>query len=1045
MERLRFLLLEDNPTDAELVIHELQRAGFGGESVRAVTREAFEAGLDPCPDAILSDYQLPSWDGLQALRLVRERGLDVPFIIVSGAIGEDIAVEAMRHGADDYLLKDRLSRLGPALTRALGRKRLRDEAGKAAEALRESMAGLDRAQVMAGLAHVITGPDGSFESWSATLPALIGAQSAQMPKSTRAWLDILHPDDREKFRDKAIEAGVAHARRDVEYRMRRADGAWIHVRQVMEPLGGQTVATERGRWFNTLQDVTDQKQADERIRRLNRVYAVLSGINTLIVRVRDRDELFREACRIAVQSGQFPLAFVAVVDPRDQLLKAVAWAGDERGFVHLTRPTVDAKGQGKPGLGAQAIQQRIPVVCNDIEADGSAMRYAKEALERGYRSAAALPLVVDGTGIGALVLFAAEAGFFDAEEMKLLTELAGDIAFALEHIEKEEKVGRLTRTYAVLSGINALIVRVRDREELFRGACRIAVEAGLFRMSWIGMVDRKAMKIVPIASAGAKPEYMAFIKDHFSLAAESPMGNTLAAQAIREKKAVFSNDTQNDPRVQFIKEHVERGTRSIAVLPLLVADEAVGALVLYTEEADFFDAAEMSLLTELASDISFALDHLEKAERLDYLAYYDSLTGLANRSLFLERLAPYMRSAASGGHKLALFLIDLERFKNINDSLGRPAGDALLRQVAEWLTRNVGDASLVARVGPDDFGVVLPEVKPEGNVARLLEKAMEAFLEHPFRLNDAVFHIAIKVGAALYPDDGADADTLFKNAEAAVKKAKASGDRYLFYAQQMTEMVAGRLTLENQLRQALEKEEFVLHYQPKVDSTTGAILGVEALIRWNSAELGLVPPMKFIPLMEETGLILEVGAWALQKAVQVHSQWLKQGLLAPRIAVNVSPIQLRKQDFVSTVERTLTQGAMPPGIDLEITESLVMEDIQGNIAKLKQIRDLGVGIAIDDFGTGYSSLAYLAKLPVQSLKIDRSFIITMLEDSDTMLLVSTIISLAHSLRLRVVAEGVDAEAQAEFLRPLGCDEMQGYLFSRPLPIEEITALLGKAN
>ena len=213
----------------------------------------------------------------------------------------------------------------------------------------------------------------------------------------------------------------------------------------------------------------------------------------------------------------------------------------------------------------------------------------------------------------------------------------------------------------------------------------------------------------------------------------------------------------------------------------------------------------MKLLTELAGDIAFAIDHIDKQERLDYLAYYDALTGLANRSLFLERVAQYMRSAVSGGHKLALFLIDLERFKNINDSLGQPAGDALLRQVAEWLTRNVGDANLLARVGADHFAVVLPEVKQEGDVARLLEKTMEAFLEHPFRLNDAVFRIAAKVGVALFPDDGADADTLFKNAEAALKKAKASGDRYLFYTQKMTETVAGKLTLENQLRQALDK------------------------------------------------------------------------------------------------------------------------------------------------------------------------------------------------------------------------------------------------
>jgi EAL domain-containing protein (putative c-di-GMP-specific phosphodiesterase class I) len=361
--------------------------------------------------------------------------------------------------------------------------------------------------------------------------------------------------------------------------------------------------------------------------------------------------------------------------------------------------------------------------------------------------------------------------------------------------------------------------------------------------------------------------------------------------------------------------------------------------------------------------------------------------------------------------------------------------------MAERLQATVGEQSQLARLGVDHFAIVLPQVESEQDLPRIIEDNRRRMLEEPFQVIGTELRVSTKAGVALFPRDGADADTLFRNAEAALKKAKASGEPHLFYTQQMTERSGERLTLENQLRRALEKGEFVLHYQSKVDSTTGAILGVEALIRWNSAELGLVPPMKFIPLMEETGLILEVGAWALQKAVQVHSQWLKQGLVAPRIAVNVSPIQLRKRDFVTTVEHALKQGATPPGIDLEITESLIMEDIRGNIAKLKKIRDLGVSIAIDDFGTGYSSLAYLAKLPVQTLKIDRSFIITMLDDPDTMSLVSTMISLAHSLRLEVVAEGVDAEEQAKYLRLLRCDEMQGYLFSKPLPLEEMTARL----
>ena len=600
--------------------------------------------------------------------------------------------------------------------------------------------------------------------------------------------------------------------------------------------------------------------------------------------------------------------------------------------------------------------------------------------------------------------------------------------------EAENRIRRLNRVYAVLSGINTLIVRVRDRDELFREACRIAFEHGRFPMAWIGVVDRTTMGITPVASAGSTQDLLTVIIQRFSLNQGRAPENSLIARAIREKKANFSNDAQNDPRVAFKEELAKRGSRSMAILPLQIADEVIGVLALYAEEAGFFDEKELKLLTELAGDIAFAIDNIEKQERSDYVAYYDVLTGLAKHKLFLERVAQCMRSAVGGGHKLALFVIDLERFKNINDSLGQPAGDVLLKQVAEWLTRSIGEASLVARVGADHFAVVLPEVKQEGNVARLLEKTMNAFMEHPFRLNDAVFRIAAKAGVALFPGDGADANTLFRNAEAALKKAKASGDRYLFYTKNMTEAVAGKLTLENQLRQALDREEFVLHYQPKVNLASGKLTSAEALIRWNDPRTGLVPPGRFIPILEETGLIQGVGRWALRKAIEDYLRWRAAGLAAVRIAVNVSPLQLRNRGFIDEIKQAVgTDANAAAGLELEITESVIMEDVKHNIASLQAIRAMGVTIAIDDFGTGFSSLSYLAKLPVDTLKIDRSFVIDMTAGPEGLALVSTIINLAHSLKLKVVAEGVETEEQSRLLRLLSCDEMQGFLFSKAVP------------
>jgi EAL domain-containing protein (putative c-di-GMP-specific phosphodiesterase class I) len=352
-------------------------------------------------------------------------------------------------------------------------------------------------------------------------------------------------------------------------------------------------------------------------------------------------------------------------------------------------------------------------------------------------------------------------------------------------------------------------------------------------------------------------------------------------------------------------------------------------------------------------------------------------------------------------------------------------------------------ASWFARIGADHFAIVRPAMASAEELARRTEMRYGETFAAPFTVAGTPLRISARIGIALSPEDGADADSLLRNAEAALRKAKASGERYLFYTQEMNERVAEKLSLENKLREALERGEFVLHYQSKVDIDERRIAGLEALIRWQSPELGLVPPMKFIPLLEETGLILEVGAWALERAARDHRAWVEAGLAPPRIAVNVSPIQLRQRDFVRRLEEAIAGGVSPTAIDLELTESLIMENTQASIAKLAEVRRLGVGIAIDDFGTGYSSLAYLARLPVEILKIDRSFIASMAQDPAAMALVQTIISLAHSLRLKVVAEGVETEEQANMLRLLRCDQMQGYLFSRPLAGADVVALLQK--
>jgi diguanylate cyclase (GGDEF)-like protein len=555
-------------------------------------------------------------------------------------------------------------------------------------------------------------------------------------------------------------------------------------------------------------------------------------------------------------------------------------------------------------------------------------------------------------------------------------------------------------------------------------------------MAWIAVIDHNENRIVPVAWAGDDEPAMSAIKGHFASSEGTLEGKTLAARAIRGRAAVVANDVQHDESLIFGKMHAQSGVRSLAVFPLIVADNPIGVLALYTSKPEFFDAAGLALLTELAGNVAFAVDHLERQERLDRLSYYDTLTGLANRRSFLERVTQYMLSAADEGHKMAVFLIDLERFKKLNDSLGRSAGDALLKQVAEWLAQNAENVNLVARLDADHFAVVLPKVMYEANVARVLEKTIAAFMKHEFSLNNSVYRMAAKIGVAVFPDDGTDADALFNNAEAALKKAKASRDRYLFYAQKMTETVALSLGIENRLRRALEREEFVLHYQPKVSIVSGRLTGAEALIRWNDPVSGLTLPGRFIPILEETGLIHDVGRWALRKAIEDYQRWRNNGLPAVRIAVNVSPLQLRNQNFVAEIEQAISVAAdAAAGLQLEVTESVIMQDVNRSIGSLLAIRALGVTIAIDDFGTGFSSLNYLAKLPVDTLKIDRSFVVEMASATDGLTLVSVIINLAHALKLNAVAEGVETDEQLLQLRSLGCDEMQGYLFGEPVPVE----------
>jgi diguanylate cyclase (GGDEF)-like protein len=433
---------------------------------------------------------------------------------------------------------------------------------------------------------------------------------------------------------------------------------------------------------------------------------------------------------------------------------------------------------------------------------------------------------------------------------------------------------------------------------------------------------------------------------------------------------------------------------------------------------------------------------LEHAERVEYLAYHDGLTGLPNRSLFSRLLAHSIGEAHRYERRLAVAFLDLDRFKQINDTLGHEAGDLLLKEVATRLKGCVRDSDAVARLGGDEFVVLLPELEDEKYAAVVAQKILAA-AARPFTLMGQEFRVTASIGISTYPQDGLDEQTLTKNADIAMYQAKAEGkNNFQFYSEKLNANSLERLAFESSLRHALERNEFRLYYQAKRNLAGGKITGMEALLRWEHPDLGTVAPMQFIPMAEETGLIIPIGKWVFRTVCLQSIAWQKQGLPALSIAVNLTARQFLDERLMSDVAAVLAETGMAPHLlELELNESLLIHDVDNTLRILTGLKTLGVRIAVDDFGTGYSSLALLQRFPLDTIKIDRSFMRDFVGTQEDTGLADAIIAMGKSLSLTVVAQGVETKEQAEHLRVHACDELQGFYFKRPLPVDEFTQLL----
>ena len=518
-------------------------------------------------------------------------------------------------------------------------------------------------------------------------------------------------------------------------------------------------------------------------------------------------------------------------------------------------------------------------------------------------------------------------------------------------------------------------------------------------------------------------------------------GQGLAGRAWQNGEPVWSGDISTDPRAirRFASDY---GMRGSFVLPLLSTGKTLGVVAFASRVVREPDARLLEAAGVIGSQIGQFIIRKQAEEAVRFVATHDSLTKLPNRVMFAQRLEHALVQASRHARRLAVLFIDLDRFKVINDTLGHDVGDAVLRELAQRLTDSLRASDTVARLGGDEFVVLLEELSDPLYVTAVAQKLLGAIAQ-PMVLAGHEYHVTASLGASTYPDDSADAQALLKNADIAMYRAKESGrNTFQFYSAQLNLHTVERLTFESGLRRALERDELLLHFQPQVEMRTGRITGVEALVRWRHPEHGLLPPGRFIAIAEEAGLIVPIGNWVLQAACDAHSEWARHGLPPVRVSVNLSARQFVHDNLIRDIRSLMGGGAFGLGcLELEITESMVMRDPDRVVALLRELRQLGVRVAIDDFGTGHSSLAYLKRFPVDSLKIDQSFISGIPGDPEDVAITQAVIAMAHSLSMKVVAEGVETRAQRDFLAAQGCDEYQGYFFSPPVSAEDMIALL----
>jgi diguanylate cyclase (GGDEF)-like protein/PAS domain S-box-containing protein len=769
-------------------------------------------------------------------------------------------------------------------------------------------------------------------------------------------------------------------------------------------------------------EVGDRKTAQDQLRRTLRARTVMAECSRVLVHASDETTLLRQMCRAVVEEGGYRMASISYINPKDGSATVMAQAGTPPSgatvqAMHAMQRSSASFSRGRP------VSMAKSWVVIDVASESGGEQSEKNE-QRGFREqsnsdvgstdsgrhasagttdefAVSLPLKDKGKVFGTLTIHASEPNPFDSEQIAMLEELADDISYGVASLrtrtarEAAENALRFTeeKLSSILDSIDNVVWSANEERFLYLNS---NVE-NIYGRSVDDFYHNRDLWFDAI-----HPQDRQSARNAHRALSEGP-----GSSVIHEYRIL-----RPDGQVRWIEERARA-----------IRDEAGGLLR--------FDG--------VAIDIS---ERKAYEARIEYLADHDALTGLANRNLLGDRVTQAMAHARRHNRNLALLFLDLDRFKGVNDSFGHELGDLLLLEVARRLKKVVREGDTVARQGGDEFILLLTDVSSPADAIAVAGKIFESF-SAPILVRTQELFVTTSIGITMFPEDGDDIHALLRNADTAMYRAKEErGNAFQFYSREMSIRALERAELESALRRAMERKEFELFYQPKVDLASGRIIGAEALIRWHHPEMGLVSPTRFIPMAEEIGLIVPLGDWVLRTACAQNKAWQDAGLEPICVSVNLSARQFRDEQLVESVAAALDSMKLDARhLELELTESIVMNGAEMFIGKLRELECMGVQLSIDDFGTGYSSLSYLKRFPLHQLKIDQSFVRDLATDVDDAAITSSVISLGHSLNLKVIAEGVETKEQVDFLRRHHCDEMQGYYFSKPLPAAEFAALL----